>query len=173
MVGDGSGEVGLAGARRARDKQAVAAGFLTAGLRQHGVEAFGIAPGGCRCSLVVVGELEGGEGAPQETVAHAGLADDALDAIPHFLLLLSLGGCGLSSFALCLLLLVGSHSLGTGASLGSVGRPEDAVAELDALVVAQGAAELAGDGLRDSGTAGEALVVAPDPVTGVTRRRPA
>lgn len=61
----------LAGARRARDKQAVAAGFLTAGLRQHGVEAFGIAPGGCRCSLVVVGELEGGEGAPQETVAHA------------------------------------------------------------------------------------------------------
>jgi hypothetical protein len=40
-------------------------------------------------------------------------------------------------------------------------------------VVAQGAAELAGDGLRDSGTAGEALVVAPDPVTGVTRRRPA
>ena len=27
--------------------------------------------GGCRCSLVVVGELEGGEGAPQETVAHA------------------------------------------------------------------------------------------------------
>ena len=40
-------------------------------LRQHGVEAFGVAPGGCRCSLVVVGELEGGEGAPQETVAHA------------------------------------------------------------------------------------------------------
>ena len=37
--------------------------------------------------------MEGGEGAPQETVAHAGLADDALDAIPHFLLLLSLGGC--------------------------------------------------------------------------------
>ena len=56
---------------RARDKQTVAAGFLTAGLRQHGVEAFGIAPGGRRCSLVVVGELEGGEGAPQETVAHA------------------------------------------------------------------------------------------------------
>ena len=51
--------------------------------------------------------------------------------------------------------------------------PDDAVAELDALVVAQGAAELAEDGLRDSETAGEALVVAPDPVTGVTRRRPA
>ena len=27
---------------------------------------------------LVIGELEGGEGAPQETVAHAGLADDAL-----------------------------------------------------------------------------------------------
>ena len=49
---------------------------------------------------------------------------------------------------------------------------EDAVAELDALVVAQGAAELAGNGLRDSGAASEALVVAPDPVAGVTRRRP-
>ena len=101
------------------------------------------------------------------------LIEHALDAIPHFLLLLSLSGCGLSSFALCLRLLIGSHGLGAGASLGSVWRPEDAVAERDALVVAQGAAELAGDGLRDSGTAGEALVVAPDPVTGVTRRRPA
>lgn len=68
---------------------------------------------------------------------------------------------------------IGSHGLGAGASLGSVGRPEDAVAERDALVVEQGAAELAGDGLGDSGTASEALVVAPDPVTGVTRRRPA
>ena len=153
----------------------IACGFT--GPERSVFEAVGVPAGRCGCAPVVVGDLEGVEGAPQEAVAHARLADDAVDALPHFALGLGLAVCLLLGGLGGLFLLVGFHGLRAGAPLGPVGRPDDAVAELEALVVAHGPAELAGDRSRGVGQVGDALVVAPDPavavVTGRCRRRPA
>lgn len=99
------------------------------------------------------------------------------NALPHFALGLGLAVCLLLGGLGGLFLLVGFHGLRAGAPLGPVGRPDDAVAELEALVVAHGPAELAGDRSRGVWQVGDALVAAPDPavavVTGLRRRLPA
>ena len=57
---------------------------------QQPVEAVRVALGDGRGLLVAVRDLEGREGSAKETIAHAGLADDALDLVAEFSILLSL-----------------------------------------------------------------------------------
>ena len=141
---------------------------------QQPVEAVRVALGDGRGLLVAVRDLEGREGSAEETIAHAGLADDALDLVAEFSILLSLALSFFLGLAFGLGLLEGCHGVVAGAALRPVWGPPDTIPEGEALGVARCPAELTGDRLRGARQICHGRVVAEDPVgaavPGVSRR---
>ncbi len=167
VVGDRGREVRLARPGRPCEEKAIPARLRLSALRQQALKTVGVTSGDEGGPLVVVRDLEGVEGAPQEAVAHPGLADDLLDPIPEAFVLLGLALGFFPGSLLSLLSLMGGDGLVAGAAPWAAGDPHDAAAELHALVVAQGPAKLAGHGLGGVGQPGVGFVAAQDPAEGV------
>ena len=127
------------------EKQTVAAGFRVLPGGELSGKAVGVCLGGpCRPS-VLRGDLERLERSTEETAAHAGLADDFPDPLPHFAILLSLPALLLLAGPLGPLALGLGHGLRAGAGHRAHGAPEHSAGHHEALRVAGSPAKLTCD----------------------------